>query len=307
MNIYPKSTSAFIKLIKTDKRVLNKLINIKDVIRPFDVTLRDGLQALTPLEQKYFTTEKKKELYQTIIKKYNPKNIEIGSSVNKNLFPIFNDTEELFKYSENYNIKKKQCNNYILVPNLDHLMNSINIGFRNFSFITSVSDSFQIKNTKMTVEQSYNEINNMMAFLDDSPLKYYNIKLYISCISKCPIEGDIMINKIIDNLVKLHKLRPDILCLSDTCGELQPIQLYNIIQGLISNKLDLSRFSLHLHVKPERELEVEKLVHLALDYGINEFDVSLIKSGGCSITMNKNQIAPNMSYEQLYKFISSYK
>ena len=107
-------------------------------------------------------------------------------------------------------------------------------------------------------------------------------------------------------MVKLHKLRPDKLCLSDTCGELQDVQLYNIIQGLIFNKLDLSRFSLHLHVKPERELEVEKLFHLALDHGINEFDVSYLKSGGCSLTMDKNKIAPNMSYEQYYKFLTSY-
>jgi hydroxymethylglutaryl-CoA lyase len=304
MNSYPKCIRSFMEVISSDTKLLSKykIHNIKNV-RPFDVTLRDGLQSLSNEEQLAFKTDDKKIIYKYIIQKYDPKNLEIGSCINKKLLPIFNDTEELFNYSKLVN---KQTNHYVLVPNYEQLLYAIKFGARNFSFITSVSNSFQIKNTKMTIEQSYNEINNMMVFLDDSPLKDYNIKLYVSCISKCPIEGNITINTIIDNLVKLHKLRPDKLCLSDTCGELQPVQLYNIIQGLMFNKLDLSRFSLHLHVKPERELEVEKLFHLALDYGINEFDVSYLKSGGCSVTMDKNKIAPNMSYEQYYKFLTTY-
>lgn len=304
MNVYPKCARSFMELISSDGRLLNKFIinKIKNV-KPFDVTLRDGLQSLTNEEQLAFKTDDKKFLYNYITQNYHVKNLEIGSCVNNKILPIFNDTEELFNYTK---LKNKNINNYILVPNYEQLLNAIQIGAKNFSFITSVSNSFQMKNTKMTIEQSYNEIHNMMVFLDDSPLKDYNIKLYVSCISKCPIEGNIKINTIVNNLVKLHKLRPDKLCLSDTCGELQPVQLYNIIQGLIFNKLDLSRFSLHLHVKPERELEVEKLFHLALDHGINEFDVSYLKSGGCSLTMDKNKIAPNMSYDQYYKFLTTY-
>lgn len=304
MSIYPKCGRSFMDLIGSDGRLLNKYIihKIKNV-KLFDVTLRDGLQSLTNEEQLAFKTDDKKFLYNYITQKYHVKNLEIGSCVNKKILPIFNDTEELLNYTK---LNNKDINNYILVPNYEQLLNAIQFGARNFSFITSVSNSFQMKNTKMTIEQSYNEIHNMMVFLDDSPLKDYNIKLYVSCISKCPIEGNITINTIVNNLVKLHKLRPDKLCLSDTCGELQPVQLYNIIQGLIFNKLDLSRFSLHLHVKPERELEVEKLFHLALDHGINEFDVSYLKSGGCSLTMDKNEIAPNMSYEQFYKFLTTY-
>lgn len=307
MSTYPRCANSFINSVKLNKKLFNKYINSNLLnVRPFDVTLRDGLQALTIDQQNSFTTSNKKKLYDFIVNNHSPKNIEIGSCVNKNLLPIFNDTESIFKFAERYNKKMNIYNHYVLVPNLDNLISAVNIGFKNFSFITSVSNSFQIKNTKMTLDENYNNINNMLAFLDDSPLKDYNIKLYVSCINKCPIEGNIMISTIVDNLVKLHKLRPNKICLSDTCGELEPIQLFNIIQGLIFNRIDLSKISLHLHVKPERELEVEKIVHIAIDHGINEFDVSAVNTGGCSVTMDKKQLAPNMSYDQYYKFLTSY-
>jgi hydroxymethylglutaryl-CoA lyase len=307
MSLYPKTAAAFINFIQSDKKLLNKYI-IKNIsnVRPFDVTLRDGLQSLTHLEQRYFTTEIKKALYQSIIENYNPKNIEIGSCVNKKLLPMFNDTEDLLIFSENFNRRNNLFNNYVLVPNLEQLINAINIGFKNFSFITSVSDSFQIKNTKMSLNENYENINNMLAFLDDSRLKDYKIKLYVSCIDKCPIEGKIKINTIIDNLVKLYKLKPDKLCLSDTCGDLKLSQFDNILKGLILNNIDISKLSLHLHVRPERENDVEQLVHSALDYGINEFDVSAINSGGCSIAIDRSKLAPNMMYEQYYRFLSTY-
>ena len=71
--------------------------------------------------------------------------------------------------------------------------------------------------------------------------------------------------------------------------------------GLPSNKL-----SLHLHVKNGREDIVEKIIHKALDRRIIDFDVSLLETGGCSVTMNKNQIAPNLSYELYYKSLVNY-
>ena len=47
-------------------------------------------------------------------------------------------------------------------------------------------------------------------------------------------------------------------------------------------------------------------MHTAIDYGIEEFDVSYLTTGGCSVTMDKNKLAPNMSYEQFYKYITNY-
>jgi hypothetical protein len=70
--------------------------------------------------------------------------------------------------------------------------------------------------------------------------------------------------------------------------------------------LNIEKFSMHLHVNPKREREVEELVFIALDNGINEFDVSDLSSGGCSITIKSDNLLPNMNYDQYYKYLTNY-
>ena len=305
---YPKCANSFIKLCASNEKIFYEFIKLKD-IRPFDVTLRDGLQALNSSEQEYFTTSKKKELYTHIISKYAPKNIEIGSYVNKKVLPIFNDTEDLIKFAEKNNKNyEKLINNYVLIPSENQLLNSIKGGVRNFSFITSVSNSFQLKNTKMTLEQSDASIYNMLYLLDDSN-KFREIplvKLYVSCINECPIEGKIDNDFIVHRLLKLNKMKIDNICLSDTCGTLTDEDFEYIFDTCHYFGIPTSKFSLHLHVKSGKENEVEKIIHKALDRKITNFDVSMLESGGCSVTMDKNKLAPNLSYELYYKFVFSY-
>lgn len=303
MNNFPKCATTFMQLVNSQKRLTNLYVCKLLKVKPFDVTLRDGLQALSRDEQDNFDISIKKQIYDEIITKHNPKNLEIGSCVNKKVLPIFNDTEELFNCVES---TEKPKNHYILVPNEEHLIKAINFGFRNFSFITSVSDSFQQKNTRMTLNQTFTNLNNMMRLLEDSPLEKYNVKLYVSCINECPIDGKIHKHNIVSELFSLSLMKFDRICLSDTCGSLTNDEFIDIIEDTKKVGIDTKKFSLHLHVKPERENEVEKIFHTALDYGINEFDVSNLKTGGCSVTMDKNKMAPNLSYEQYYKFLTTY-
>ena len=308
MTNYPKCARSFVNLCTSNKVFFNEFIKLGS-LRPFDVSLRDGIQSLDVSEQEKFTTDKKKELYNHIISTYTPKNIEIGSCVNKKVLPIFNDTEEFLKFTDNNNkINESLINNYVLVPNENQLKNAINFGVKNFSFITSVSNSFQVKNTKMTLEESDKMLYNMLYLLDDSNKfrKMPSVKLYVSCINECPIAGKIDNDFIINRLLNLNKMNVDTICLSDTCGTLTDEDFEYIVDTCIFFGLPSNRLSLHLHVKKERESEVEKIIHMALDRKITGFDVSLLESGGCSVTMDKNKIAPNLSYELYYKSLFSY-
>ena len=195
------------------------------------------------------------------------------------------------------------------------------MGVKNFSFITSVSNSFQLKNTKMTLEENMLHLKTMMNILDNemksnfaidknkilqTNLLPYKVKLYVSCINECPIEGKIPITNIVDKLLELNKLKIDKICLSDTCGTLTKKEFIDIISNITKKGLEPNKISLHFHVKPERESEIEEIVHSALSYGIYEYDVSNIQSGGCSVTMEKEKMAPNLNYEQFYKFLVNY-
>lgn len=301
----------FLDLYKNSRVI--KIINIK----PFDVTLRNVLQNLTYDQQEIYTTNFKKQIYQEILEKYEPENIEIGSCVDKKN-PILKDTEELF------NSINDNKNKYILVSNQEQLTNAIKFGATNFSFITSVSNSFQFKNTELTKQENLQNLNNMLKILDDyssckfdfkngnvnKKYKKFNVKLYVSCINECPLEGKYSILNIANELYSLicnNFDNLDKICLSDTCGTLTNTEFNAIIDMLYEMGIDINKITLDLRINQDREYEVEKIFHSAIDYGINEFDVSDLKIIGITITTtDKNKLASNMSYEQFYKFLNNY-
>ena len=310
---YPQCSNTFKKLMI--KQEVKPLLSYLEDIKIFDVTLRDGLQGLSKYDQQEYVLEKKINLYHKILFNYNPKNIEIGSIVSPKVLPIFKDSLELFEVIQNHqdkihaiDIENKQ-NIFLLIPNQDKLKTVINNpNISNFSFITSVSNQFQIKNTKMNLEESDKDICNMLYELDENKYRLYKpyIKLYVSCINECPIIGKIDNDFIINRLLKLNKMNIDNICLSDTCGSLTEEDFEYIVDTCHYFGLDFNKFGIHLHVKKGKEDEVEKIIHKALDRKIINFDVSELDTGGCSVTMNKNQLVSNLSYELYYKSLSSY-
>jgi len=269
-------------------------------IKLFDVSLRDGLQGLDPLKIKFYH---KKNMYNDIVKKYNPQSMEIGSFVSPKILPIFSDTKDLLEYAVGEN---PIAHHYVVIPNNDYLFKAIASGATNFSFITSVSNSFQIKNTKMSLYDNMVNLNRMMTTLAVSG-KQFRTRIYVSCVNECPIEGKINNPKVVGEIFALSTLGFNKICLSDTCGTLSSDDFTEIMKGLKKVGMKSDALSLHLHVKPKRTLEVERVVHKALDYGIDEFDVSVLESGGCSITMNQSDMYPNLSYNMINEFLENYE
>jgi isopropylmalate/homocitrate/citramalate synthase len=312
--IYPICSNSFKKFLSNKK--FEKVYNNLGKPRPFDVTLRDGLQALTKEEGQYYNTVQKIILHLKIQLKYNPINVEIGSIVSEKVLPIFKDTIELFDiinkneiYKNSFDKSCKSKNMYIVVPNQNKLFNVINNKSMNhFSFITSVSNSFQIKNTKMSLLDSDKDIMTMLQELDDNKNRNVSpfVKVYISCINECPIEGKIDNDFIVNRILNLNKMNIDNICLSDTCGTLNDEDFEYIVDTCNFVGMSMKKISLHLHVKNGRESEVEKIFHKALDRKIINFDVSALDSGGCSVTMDKAKLSPNMNYDQYYKFLTNY-
>jgi len=307
--IYPKCAESFKKWYLSNDKYKSIYLNLGK-IELFDVTLRDGLQGLTKEEQKTFATIDKLKMYNNITFKYAPKNIEVGSFVSEKVLPIFKDTLNLLKIVDTYT---ENINNFIVIPNKNKfnelIKENTETQINNISLITSVSNSFQLKNTKMTLDISDSDINTILSKLaNDKNIKNSNpkIKLYVSCINECPIEGKIDNDFIVNRLLKLSKMKIDDICLSDTCGTLTLEDFEYIVETCLYFGLQSTRISLHLHVNPEREDIVEQIFFKALDYKILKFDVSNLETGGCSVTMRKEHLNPNLSYELYYKFLTNY-
>lgn len=262
----------------------------------FDVTLRDGLQSIP----KIYTLKEKQQIYDKIITHHRPCSIEIGSIVNPNILPQMANSLELFKYATSYKtIYTKPLDIYMLTPNSKSLEIAIKHKVENFSFITSVSSAFQQKNINKTLDETKKEIENMMKQVfqvNDS-----KIKLYISCITECPIKGPISLQKIIEEIIYYYYTYEHLneICLSDTCGTLQFKHFKFILDKLNHRNLEMDKFSLHLHNQSDK-LNVKNMILYAMKNEINKFDVSYMPDiGGCSVTMKDTH--GNLGYEQIYE------
>jgi hydroxymethylglutaryl-CoA lyase len=275
----------------------------------FDVSLRDGIQGANPLD---YPTNKKIEIMRTICNVHSPQKIEIGSFVSPKVLPIMSDTEQLLKTASTiFRNTNKTADIYALVPNKTGLLNAIKGGFTNFSFITSVSNAFQIKNTGKNILYKKTELQDMMEHISQlkTPAK---TKLYISCINECPLTGlidnDTIIYEILSSYGKSNSpIECDEICLSDTMGTLLHRDFEYIVGGLIRFGVPKSKISVHLHINQESAKEAKLILFKCFDNGLNRFDVSAISEGGCSVTMNSNQLKSNMTYEFFHNALEEWK
>jgi isopropylmalate/homocitrate/citramalate synthase len=295
-NFYPNCHDTFKKWLYSNKKYL-EFYNSLD-LRIFDVSLRDGLQSIKKEEEQYYTTNIKLQIYNDIINKYNPNFLEIGSIVSKKVLPIMSDSLEI--YDKTW---KPNTNNFLLVPSELKLSDALRHNCVNISLISSVSESFQLVNTKKTLEQTKSEILGIMYKLYSCPqITNPKVKLYLSCIDCCPISGQIPLDFIANEIKYYNEIcKPDIICLSDTCGNLSIDNFIILIDMINKLGVPVSKLSLHLHIDKNNIDNVQKIFTTALDRNILEFDVSMLNTGGCSVTMG-TKIKPNLPYNLYYKF-----
>jgi len=279
----------------------------------FDVSLRDGIQSANA---ENFPTNIKKELFHNILRTYNPKKLEIGSlTTAPSLIPIMGDSIELHNYSRLYlhtynnHILTEFSNNpdiYILIPSIKQMDNAINNNITNFSFITSVSDRFQQKNVKKNIAETKSEFNLMFFKWFREP-SLYKKKLYISCFTECPIIGKIDNDFIIKEVLHYHKnFDFNELCLSDTVGSIQCDDFEYIINTCLHFGLPKSKLSFHFHVSPNSYENLEQILNYCFSIGLNKFDISMLETGGCSVTMDSKKLLPNMNYDIFYTILDKY-
>jgi isopropylmalate/homocitrate/citramalate synthase len=302
--------------IKNSARKMDVYNKVKPIL--FDVSLRDGIQKADPRK---YNTQKKEDILHDILFEQRPNKIEVGSLASTKVLPIMWDSLKMYDYTREvhrpYYTNQKSpfippnLDIYLLVPSLAKMATAVEHRVSNISFITSISDPFQRKNTKKTIRETKAEFDAVFALLRDQD--YYrsmNRKLYISCITECPLSGKYDIPYITQEICEYHeKYDFTELCLSDTCGTLSLGEFAQILDScVIQRNVPLSKISLHLHIprNPEEQEMSKQVVKYALTIGINRFDVSLLEEGGCSVTMQSDQLVSNMSYGFFYDCLYEY-
>ena len=234
------------------------------------------------------------------------KNIFILSAIilvytnnNSQSYPFFDGTDAQTKdimYNAEKQIEKVRKDNYtIQIQNSKDLKGK---DIQNISLITSISNSFTLKNTNKTEEKSLENIKKIIDMSrKDNIIK--KIKLYISCINECPIDGKINNDVVIEKILRYLKFSEiNEFCLSDTCGTLN-FKDYKYILDNISKNINNDKIGLHLHIGDNID-ECKKIINYSIINNVKRFDVSCLENtGGCVVTINENKIKSNLTYEQL--------
>jgi hypothetical protein len=196
---------------------------------------------------------------------------------------------------------------YILVPSLSKLNLAINKKIQNYSFITSVSNAFQLRNTCRTLDRTKEELTVIMERLGDTSSENSKKKLYISCIDNCPIVGKIDKEFIVKELLYYNtNYNFDEICLSDTCGNLSFENFICIVENATYLGVPISKLSLHLHISNENMENMKKILKYCFENEINKFDISTLTTGGSSITIENKKLLPNLSYGVFYSILYEY-
>lgn len=276
----------------------------RNIMTLCDVSMRDGIQSLKSPTGKPILSPQNKYFMIKGLAQNGFDNVEIGSIVSKSIVEM-STTKDLIKMSKSINTNKM-----VLVPNYKYFNELLEVDSVNtVSLITSCSESFTIKNTKMTIEKSQNEIQNII-----ERIKHYNkfneqklnARIYISCCFGCPIENGfskIYINRIMNIFAKFsgyNCVKEIVIC--DTNGSFDNY-LFEDYLCYFANFADRNKLSFHVHKSNPTLQWACEIVGKTL-YRTVSLDCSMGNMGGCSSLDNMPPNLPTTLMSRAYNMVS---
>ena len=217
--------------------------------------------------------------------------IDFGSFVSPKAIPQMRDTGEVLNALEMNSTKSKLL---AIVANKRGAIDAVQfeeISYLGYPF--SVSETFQIRNTNATIEESLNRVADIQDICFSNNRK---LVIYLSMGFGNPY-GDPWNVEIVQHWVNhLAEMDIRIMALSDTIGVSNPENISYLFSNLIPPYPDVE-FGAHLHTQPHNWKE--KII-AAYASGCRRFDAALRGYGGCP--MAKDELTGNMPTENLYSY-----
>ena len=162
----------------------------------------------------------------------------------------------------------------VLVPNQKGLSNALACGVKSIAVFTTSSESFAQKNTNTTVDESMNNIKDMIALCLKQKI---NVRAYLSCCFDCPYEGKMQPEKTVALAHHLRDMGVNEISIGDTLGKATENDVGRLISMLVKD-INVNQLALHFHNTYGHAL---KNIEAALHLGISRFDSSAAGLGGC--------------------------
>ena len=162
----------------------------------------------------------------------------------------------------------------------------------------SISETFQLRNTNATIEESLRRVGSIQSLCRKSNKK---LVIYISMGFGNPYNDPWSPEIVLYWVKKLSESGVRIFSLSDTVGLAKVSDIHSLFEHLIPAYTELE-FGAHFHTKPE---EWKTKIETAYEAGCRRFDGALLGYGGCP--MAQDDLVGNMPMEKLLEFAKEKK
>jgi len=248
---------------------------------------RDAMQGIVE-----FIPTEKKIAYINQLLKVGFSTIDFGSFVSPKAIPQMRDTAEVLAGLDLSSTKSELL---AIVANKRGAIDAASfeeISYLGYPF--SISETFQLRNTNATIEESLDRVKIMQDICVNSNKK---MVVYISMGFGNPY-GDDWNRDIVQKWVdSLYDLDIRILSLSDTIGVSNPENISYLFSQLIPAYPEIE-FGAHLHTQPHNW---EEKVAAAYANGCLRFDGAIKGYGGCP--MAKDDLTGNMATENMISYL----
>ncbi len=247
---------------------------------------RDAMQGIKP----FIPTEVKAQYINHLLK-VGFHTIDFGSFVSPKAIPQMKDTAEVLSMLE---VEEGGTELLAIVANkrgANDASQFEKISYLGYPF--SISETFQLRNTNATIEESVERVQAIQEICVKSNKK---LVLYVSMGFGNPY-GDPWNVEIVQKWVdQLNAMDIKIFQLSDTIGVANPVNIEYLFSHLIKAYPDLE-IGAHFHTQPHNWREK---IEAAYKNGCRRFDGAIRGFGGCP--MAKDDLTGNMPTENLIRY-----
>lgn len=196
--------------------------------------------------------------------------IEVTSFTSPKAIPALKDAEAVM-----HRIVRKPGVVYtVLVPNIRGAERALSCNVDEVNLVMSVSESHNRRNLRMTREDSFAQLREVVQVVKQSPVA---INVSLSTAMGCPMEGDVPLPVVLDWMARFADLGVHGVTLCDTTGMAYPSQVGELSRAA---KERFPGLELTLHFHNTRGMALANTL-AALGAGIDRFDSSLGGLGGC--------------------------
>lgn len=252
---------------------------------------RDAMQGL-----KEFIPTEKKAAYINQLLQVGFHTVDFGSFVSPKAIPQMRDTAEVLAKLELSGTSSKLLAIVANTRGANDAAHFQEIDYLGFPF--SVSETFQLRNTNATIEESLERVETVQEICENSGKQ---MVVYISMGFGNPY-GDPWNVEIVQRWVdRLLQLGIGIFMLSDTIGVATPQSIRYLFGNLLPAYPEVV-FGAHFHTNPRTWKEK---IEAAYDSGCRRFDGAIKGFGGCP--MAKDELTGNMPTENMVHYFSNRK